>query len=195
MSIVAEVGIFGARFRNENRASFNPRWNTHDEGKPIHLNRANYSRTTGSCIGVQIGPNQTVANSNDIIGAEIRARSAAVATGALIAVKGEPNAANGTGTVGALRSFEANITAKGTRTVTNDISALRAFLDVDSEVTVTGRKSVILVAQPNVSGWDYLLELGASPGFLSGDDTLDTPKETIKIRINGADRFIQLYST
>lgn len=196
MPVVSEVGIFGARFRNENRASFNPRWNTHDEGKPIQLNRINYNfRTTGSCIGVQIGPNQTIANTNDIIGAEIRARSAAVQTGALIAVKGEPNAANGTATVGALRAFEANITAKGTRTVTNDISALRVFLDVDSTVTVTGKKSVLLVANENVSGWDYLIDSETGAGVhVVGAGTYSTAEGYFLVRVAGSDYRIPFFT-
>ena len=186
MPIVAEVGIFAARTLSENRAAFNPRWNTHNEQRPIQLNRANYTRTAGSCIGVQIGPNQTVANTNDIIGAEIRARSS-VSTGALIAVKGEPNASSNTGTVGAARAFEANITVKGTRTVTADVSALRAFLDVDSTVTVTGKKSVIVVATPNVSGWDYFADFEASGPFDATNGTYSTADGFIKIRVPEGD--------
>lgn len=194
MPVPSEVGIFGARFLPENRAGFNPRWNTHAEGRPIQLNRSNYTRTTGSCIGVQIGPNQTVANTNDIIGAEIRARSAAVATGALIAVKGEPNAASGTGTVGAARSFESNITVKGTRTVTNDVSAMRTFLDVDSTVTVTGKKSVLVVATPNVSTWDYLLDLETNSGVVTAAAVGGSQSHKIKIRNAGTDFFIPLHT-
>lgn len=193
MPIPAEVGLFAARTLFENRAAFNPRWNTHNEQRPIQLNRANYTRTAGSCIGVQIGPNQTVANSNDIIGAEIRARSQ-VSTGALIAVKGEPNAASNTGTVGAARAFEANITVKGTRTVTNDVSALRAFLDVDATVTVTGKKSVMIVATPNVSAWDYLVDMEASSGVVTAAAVGGAQSHKIKVRSGGTDFFIPLHT-
>ena len=167
MPSVANVGLFAARTLWENRPGFNPRWNTHNEQRPIQLNRADYTRTAGSCIGVQIGPNQTVANTNDIIGCEIRARSAAVETGALIAVKGEPNAASGTAALTAARSFESNITVKGTRTVSGHVSALRTFLDVDSTVTVSGFKSVIVVATPNVSAWNYFAHFEASSGLVA----------------------------
>ena len=183
------VKKFRRLVRNEN-----PSIRTHDESKPIHLNRFNYTRTAGSVIGVQVGPNQTATTTHGITGMEVRARST-VGTGTLIGVNSQPNAKSSSATIaGGVRAFEANVEVKGTRTVDSDVSALRTFLDVDSTVTVTGKKSVILVATPNVSGWDYLVDAETSAGFVVEAAVGGSQSHKIRVRSGGTEYFIPLHT-
>ena len=183
------VGIRAPKFRYESRANVNPTWISRDQGRPIQLNRVDYDRSTGSVISVQIGPNQIATTTHDVIGAEVRARST-VGTGALIAVKGEPNAVSSTAGLTAARSFESNITVKGTRTVSADICALRTFLDVDSTVTVTGKKSVIKVASPNVSQWQYLADIESGNSALVATNADRAATHVIPIRFGSTDLWL-----
>lgn len=188
-------GIYASKFRVDNRSGQNPRWVSQLDSRPIHLNRRDYTRSDGSSIALQCGPNQTVLTTHDVIGAEFRARSAGVGTGGLIGVKSDPNATTGTGTILAVRGFETNITVNGTRTVTTDISALRAFLDVASTVTVTGKKSVIQVPNENQSAWDYLLNSETSAGIHDlTAGTYTTAEGFLKVRIAGSDYQIPFFT-
>jgi hypothetical protein len=191
---ISLVGVKIPRYRRLPITS-NPTINSGQDSKPVHINRRDYDRTDGSCIGFQAGPNQTVVTTHDIIGAEIRARTNAVGSGGITAVKAEPTATSGTGTIGSVRGFETNITVNGTRTVTNDISALRAFLDVAATVTVTGKKSIIQVANENQSAWDYLLnsETGAGIHDLTSG-TYTTAEGFLKVRIAGSDYQIPFFT-
>jgi len=188
------VGIRAAKIRFENRPGINPTWNTHDESKPIRIARHDFIRTTGGNIGMQVGPNQTVLTTHGVTGAEFRARST-VGAGALIGVNSNPAGKSSTAGLTAVRAFEANVEVKGTRTVSADVCALRAFLDADSGVTVTKKKSVIVVATPNVSGWNNFVDFETNTGCLTGNDTLSSAKETIRIRVGSTVRFLQLYDT
>lgn len=190
------VGIRAPKFRYESRANVNPTWISRDQGRPIQLNRVDYDRTSGSIIGVQIGPNVTATTTHQATGTEIRARSGNVATGGLLAVNADVNASSSSEDVnGSVKAVEANITVKGTRTVDSVVAALRAFLDVDSTVTVTGKKSVIVVATPNVSGWDNLVDSETNAGLhVVGAGTYSTADGYFKVRVAGSDYRIPFFT-
>lgn len=188
-------GIRAPKYRYEGRNAINPTWISKDQSRPIQLNRVDYDRSAGSIIGVQIGPNVTATTTHQATGAEIRARSGNVAIGGLLAINADANASSSSETItGSVKALEANITVKGTRTVSSVVTALRALLDADSTVTVTGKKSVIVVATPNVSGWDYLADMEASAGMVVVAAVGGSQTHKIRVRSAGVEYFIPLHT-
>lgn len=189
------VGILASRVRHlplKSAGITNESWNSQLDNKPIQLNRRNFDRTNGSSIAVQIGPNQTVANTNDVIGAEIRARTAGVGTGALAPVKADAVLATATAvaTVSAIKCFEANIDfpdSGSAYTITNNINAFRTFLDMGAGHTVSGKKAVFCIATPNTSGWDYLFDVESSSGLHTvASGTYSTAEGYLTVRVAGS---------
>jgi len=186
-------GLSAHRIRRA-KPGANPQFNSEQEDKPVQINRRDYTRTAGSCIALQVGPNQTVVTTNDVIGAEFRARSAAVGTGSLLGVSSNPQATSDTSATGPVKAFEANLTVKGTRTST-EIAALRAFLDVDSTVTATNGKNVITVAAPNVSQWDNLFRIESANTTLVQAATNSVIDHAIPIKFGSTTYYIGLYDS
>ena len=128
----------------------------------IRLNSRNFTQATGSSIGLQSKPSQTVTSTGDVIGAEFSPRASDAGAGAIIAVRADPVVKDATAarTVSAVRGVEVNIdmpNAGSAVTVTNDVSALRVFPDFGSGHTFSGIRSIILAAAPNTSNFDAFL--------------------------------------
>ena len=163
-----------------------------NEAVPLRLNSKDFVRTTGSVIGIQSRVRQTVANTNDIIGAEFSPRSAGVGTGALIALRADPvlQTASAIATVSAVRGVEVNIDfpdSGSAYTITNNINAFRTFLDVGAGHTISGVKAVLCVATPNTAGWDFLIDSEASAGLhVVGAGTYSTADGYFIVRVAGS---------
>ena len=145
---------------------------TQTDSKTIRFNSRRYDQATGSSIGFQCKPQQKTTTTGDVIGGEISPRTGDVGAGALIALKADPvlQTATAARTVSAVRGVEVNIDfpdSGSAYTITNHVNAFRTFLDMGSGHTVSGRKSVFLIATPNTSGWQHLIESEAASGVHS----------------------------
>lgn len=170
---------------------------TAEDNKTIRFNSRTYSGTSGSAVGFQSKPRQIVTTTGDVIGAEISPRVAgAIGAGALIALRADPILqAGASSTVSAVRAIETNIdfSDSDTRTVTNDVTGWRVFPDFGT-VTVSGKKSVMLLATPNAGTWDYLMDFEASTGLIdSTNGTYSTADGFIKIRVGEGDARIPYF--
>lgn len=169
-----------------------PTWalelDTVDDGTPVRINSRSYTQTTGSSIGMQSKPSQTVTTTGDVIGAEFSPRyQDGIAGGGLVAVKADPILKGTTGNLsGNVVAFEANIDfgLSGTRTITGAVAAFRTFLAVPSGFTYTGKKSVILIANPNIAQWDYVFDIESSNTTLVEEGTNVT---TVTLRFGSTD--------
>ena len=173
---------------------------TQTDNRQVRINSRDFVQTTGSSIGIQCKPRQNATSTCDVIGAEISPRTGDVGAGALIAVRGDPvlQQATAARTVSAVRGYECNIDFPGAGsaiTITNDVTAFRTFLDMGVGHTVSGKKSVVLVATPNTSGWDYLFDLEASSGVVTSAAVGGSQDKKINIRIAGTNYFIPCHTT
>ena len=176
-----------------------PTWalelDTVDDGTPVRINSRSYTQTSGSSIGMQSKPSQTVTTTGDVIAAEFSPRyQDGIGGGGLVAVKGDPVLKGTTGNLsGNVVAFEANIDfgLSGTRTITGAVAALRTFLAVPSGFTYTGKKSVILVANPNIAQWDYVFDIESSNTALVEEGTNVT---TITLRFGSTDYRLRAYT-
>ena len=164
---------------------------------PVRINSRAYVQTSGSSIGFQSKPDQTVTSTGDVIGGEVSPRVSDAGAGALIALKADPvvRTATAARTVSAVRGLEVNIDMPdggSAYTITNNVNAFRTFLDMGAGHTVSGKKAVLCVATPNTSGWDYLLDLETSSGVVTAAAVGGSQSHKIKIRSAGTDYFIPL---
>ena len=181
-------------------ASDHTRVETDVDGKTVRINSRNYTQTSGSSIGLQSKPSQTVTSTGDVIGAEFSPRANDAGAGAIIAMKADPVVKDATSarTVSAVRGVEINIdlpNAGSVVTFSNDISAIRTFLDAGAGHTFSGKKSVILVATPNTAGWDYFADLETNSGCVVVASVGGSQDRKLKIRDNGTDYFIPLHTS
>lgn len=168
--------------------------NSVDDSRPIRLNSRDYDRTAGDVIGIQCKPNQVATMVNKSVkGAEFSPRitdAGIGSSGALIALTADPvlKAATSARTVGSVRCIECNPSLPGSGsayTVTN-LDGIRIFLDKGAGHTVT-TSSVIRVATPNTSGWDFFAAFEASNGCtVSTAGTYSTADGYILVKV-GAD--------
>lgn len=171
----------------------------HIDDGPITLNSRDSVRTSGSIVGVQIKPNATVTTTHGVTGLEVSPRCTDIGSGELIAIKADPllKAATAARTVSALRCIELNPSLPGSGsayTITNDVTGIRMFLDMGAGHTVSGKKSCVLVATPNTSGWDYLFDLEASSGVVTAAAVGGSQSHKINIRNAGTNFFIPLHT-
>ena len=177
-----------------------PNVNTQFDSLPIRLNSRAYVQASGSSIAVQSKPDQTVTTTGDVIGAEFSPRVSDAGAGALIALKADPvvRTATAARTVSAVRGVEVNIDmpdSGSAYTITNNVNAFRAYLDMGSGHTVSGKKAVLCVATPNTSGWDYLYDLETSAGMVVASAVGGSQSHKIRIRSAGTEYFIPLNTT
>ncbi len=175
-------------------ASDHTRVETDVDSKTVKINSRNYTQTSGSSIGLQAKPSQTVTSTGDVIGAEFSPRANDAGTGAIIAIKADPVIKDATSarSVSAVRGLEINIdlpNAGSAITVDNDVSAIRIFPDFGAGHTFTGKRAVIQLAGVNTSQWEYLLDIISNNGDLLVTNT-DTPAFGIPIRHHGTDYWI-----
>lgn len=175
--------------------------NTVSDGKTVRINSRGFVQTSGSSIGLQSKPNQTVTTTGDVIGAEFSPRANDCDAGAIIAIKADPVVKDATSarTVSALRGLEINIdlpNAGSAVTFTNDVSAIRIFADFGSGHTFSGVKAILEIAAPNTSQFDVLMEIEATNStWINATGSLGSQIGQILIRVAGTTRALGYYAT
>ena len=179
---------------------------TVSDSKPVRINSRDYTQTSGSSIGFQVKPNQTTVNANYVMGGEISPRIATGIAGAGIIGLHVDAYLKGTtaGTIsGDVRSLNVEVIADdaGTRTISGNVSAIR-IRSAFSATTITGKFVPIRIEYPetqtNSKTYDAVFELTGTVPLVwnSAPGTEPTTADGyIKVLVNGAARYIQLYST
>lgn len=174
---------------------------TQADNKPIKLNSRNYTDTSGGNSAVQIKPNQNVTTTGDLAGLEVSPRYNDAGGGSLVCIKCDPVIKDATSarTVAAVRGLEINIdlpNAGSVVTFTNDVSAIRVFPDFGSGHTFQGVRTILEIAAPNTSNFQYFMEVEAgNSGWIATSGTPATNGGHILIRVGGTDKYIQLYNS
>ena len=180
---------------------------TDSTGDTIRLNSVTNTGTANSLIGFQSKPAQGASTAQNIIGAEISPRVndtfALTGTGTLSGMHVDAYLKGTTGDVGGdVRALNLELVTDdaGTRTITGDVVGLRMRAAFSG--TITGDMVAIKIekaeAQTNSKQWEYVLELTDVNGLIWDDDFGTEPADAaggFKVRINGADRWVQTYST
>ena len=176
-------------------------------GRTVRLNSITNTGTANSLIGFQSKPGQGASTAQNVIGMEIPPRVndtfALTSSGTLIGAHIDAYLKGTTGNVGGdVRGVQIELVTDdaGTRTITGDVVGLRFRAAFSG--TITGDMVVIRVekaeAQTNSKQWEYVLELTGDNALIWRDDYTTEPADAagaIKVLVNGADRWIQLYST
>ena len=183
---------------------------TQNLSKTIRLNSQTDTDTaSGDLIGFQSKPRTGVAGSQNVYGCQI---SAQISNG--IALSGSGSIIGGhidvylrgtsAGTIaGDVRGLQIELTSDdaGTRTISGYVTGLRIRMAF-SAGTVTGIRSAIRVEKPEAQTgsetYDALFDLTGTIPLVWNNAPGTEPSTAdgyIKVRINGADRYIQLYST
>jgi len=183
-----------------------PKLKSADDTKPVTLNSRNYTQTSGSSIGFQSKPAQTVTTTGSVIGGEISPR-----------VNNDIDVANviglhvdtylkGTATrtvSGDVRGEQIELVTDdaGTGTYSGKVVGLR-FRTAFSATGITGLFVPISVekpeAQTNSQNYDGVLDLTSTVAGVWHDDPTTEPSTAagyVKVYVNGNARYIQLYST
>lgn len=182
--------------------------NTEVDSKTVRINSRNYAQTSGSSIGFQSKPAQNAASSGSVIGGEISPRVnsgiALSGSGSIIGLHVDTYLkGTAAGTIGGdVRGLQIELVTDdaGTRDITGNVSAIRVRMAF-SAGTVTGNKTVLRVEKPetqtNSETYDALFELTDTVAGVWNDAPGTEPTTAdgyIKVIVNGADRYIQLYS-
>jgi len=165
--------------------------------------------TSGDLIGFQSKPRSGVSGSQNVYGTQISAQvSDAVAlSGSGSVIGGHVDVylrGTSAGTIaGDVRGLQIELTTDdaGTRNITGYVTGLRIRMAF-SAGTVTGIRSAIRVEKPEVQTgsetYDCLFDLTGTIPLVWNSAPGTEPSTAdgyIKVRVNGADRYIQLYST
>lgn len=176
-------------------------------GKTVRVNNITSTGTANSFIGMQVKPAQGANNANGVTGAEFSPRINDTFTGGtIIGLYADAYLKGTTGNLsGDVRALNLELVTDdaGTRTITGNVNAIRVRAAFSG--TISGLMSVIRVekaeAQTNSNQWGYLFDL-TDNNTLVWDDTYTTEVNAtgnihgaIKVRVNGADRWIALYDT
>mgnify|MGYP001566252867 CR=1 FL=1 len=178
---------------------------TTDDAKTVQINSRNYA-TSGNFIGFQSKPGQNV-NGADIKGGEIspRVNSGFTLSGSIIGLHVDAylkGTAAGTIT-GDVRGVNVEVVTDdaGTRTISGNVSMMR-FRAAFSATTITGKFVPIRIekaeAQTNSKQFDAVLELPSTVPLVWNSAPATEPSTAdgyIKVLVNGAARYIQLYSS
>jgi hypothetical protein len=181
--------------------------NTDDDDKQIRINSRSYTQATGSSIGFQVKPAQTVTTTGSVIGGEISPRyNNAVAGGSIIGLHVDTYLkGTSAGTLsGDVRGMQIELVTDdaGTRTISGYVTGLR-MRSAFSATTITGNFSAFRIekpeAQTNSKTYDALFELTSTIPLVWNDDPgTELPGSIqgyITVIVNGATRFIALYSS
>ena len=160
--------------------------NTTSDDKQVRINSRSFTQASGSSIGMQSKPSQTVTTTGDVIGAEFSPRyQDAIGGGSLIAVRADPILKGTTGNLtGNVVGVEVNLDLMDptcSRTISGKVAALRVFPDLGG--TVTGKASVIVLATPNNGAWDFLLDVETSGIAVGSAGTYSTADGYFLIRV------------
>lgn len=180
---------------------------TDNAGKTVRINSITNTGTANSFIGFQSKPRQGASTANNVIGGEISAQiSDAIAltgSGSIIGLHMDTYVRGTTGNIaGDVRGAQIELVTDdaGARTISGDVVGLRmraAF----SATAITGDMVPFRIekaeSQTNSQQWDYLFELTGDNALVWKDDyttEVTTIAGAIKVKVNGADRWIALYS-
>lgn len=179
------------------------------DNKPVTINSRNYTQATGSSIGFQSKPAQTVTSTGSVIGGEISPRvndDIDIANVIGLHVDTYLKGTTAKTVSGDVRGLQVELVTDdaGTNTVSGNVIGIRqraAF----SASTLTGYMTPFQVeiaeAQTNSQQWDYGYVFTGSNGLIWKDDYTTEVSASgavagaIKVRVNGADRWIALYDT
>lgn len=178
-----------------------------DDNTQVRINSRNYTQTTGSSIGFQVKPAQTVTTTGNVIGGEISPRyNSGIAGGSIIGLHVDAflkGTAAGT-LSGDVRGIQIELITDdaGTRTIDGYVTGLR-FRSAFSATGITGNFTAFRVEKPelqtNSQTYDALFELTSTIPLVWNDDPgTELPgaiQGYIKVIVNGATRFIALYTT
>lgn|SRR3990167_394094 len=182
---------------------------TVDDSKVVKINSRNYTQTSGNSIAFQCKPAQTVGSSGNVIGFEVspRVNDTIALSGSGSVIGGHIDCylkGTGAGTIaGDVRGAQIELVTDdaGTRTISGDVVGLR-FRAAFSATTITGDMIAIKIekaeTQTNSKQWEYALSLTGDNALIWRDDYTTEPSTAagaIKVLVNGADRWIQLYSS
>ena len=183
-----------------------PKLKSADDTKPVTLNSRNYTQTSGSSIGFQSKPAQTVTTTGSVIGGEISPR-----------VNNDIDVANVIGL-----HVDTYLKGTATRTVSGDVRGEQIELVTDDAGTCTYSGKVVGLrfrtafsatgitglfvpisvekpeAQTNSQNYDGVLDLTSTVAGVWHDDPTTEPSTAagyVKVYVNGNARYIQLYST
>ena len=179
---------------------------TRSDSHTLRLNSRNYTQTSGNTIGFQSKPAQAAGSSGNVIGCEISPRVndtfALTGSGSLIGAHIDAYLKGTTGNVaGDVRGAQIELVTDdaGTRTISGDVIGLRMRAAFSG--TITGNMIAFSVekaeSQTNSKQWEYLFELTGDNALVWRDDyttEVTTLAGAIKVLVNGADRWIPLYS-
>jgi hypothetical protein len=176
----------------------NLKLNTQGDNKPVLINSRDYTQATGDSIGLQLKPSQTVTSTGAVYGIQASPRAQdSVNVAAISAVQGAP-ILKGTSTVsGDVRAFEAAIdlnVATGSSTISGVVSALYAYLQVPSAGTYTGGCAVIHVPTSDQKDWDYFLKTTAAAPTFFNATAPTTLAKSLTVKIGSTLYYIALYS-
>lgn len=174
--------------------------------QPVLINSRTTTQTSGNFIGFQSKPAQGAASSGNVIGCEISPRVndtfALTGSGTLIGAHVDAYLKGTTGNIaGDVRGAQIELVTDdaGTRTISGGVVGLR--LRAAFSGTITGDMVAFRVekaeTQTNSKQWEYLFELTADNALVWREDyttEVTTQAGAIKVRVNGADRWIPLYS-
>ncbi len=173
-------------------------------GKTVRLNSLTSTGTANSFIGFQSKPGIGATTTKELKGGEISPRvndtfgaSTVIGLHADVYLKGTTG--NLSGSVRALQ-LELVTDDAGTRTITGDVVGIRMRAAFSG--TITGDMVAIRIekaeAQTNSNQWEYVLELTDTVPLVWNNAPGTEPSTAdgyLKVRVNDADRWIQLYSS
>ena len=196
-------GITAPQFRHPSTPRSNLTINSKEDDKPVTINSRDYAKDANNNIGMQCKPNQADGSTSSITGAEFSPRFADGIAGAQIrAIAASPFLKGTTGNLSSnVTAIEAELDlgAGSTRTITGGVYVLRVIPTLSTGMTVTGKKSIIRLDDPNQGGWDFLLDI--SSGNVGAGQLANTTASVgsqigqLLIRVGSTTRCIPYYAT
>ena len=175
------------------------------DGKPVRINSRNYTQTSGSSIGFQSKPAQTVTSTGSVFGGEISPRvndDIDIANVIGLHVDAYLKGTTAKTISGDVRGLQVELVTddSATNTVSGNVSAIRVRAAFSAS-TLTGQMEAIRIEkaelQTNSQAWDSVLTLTSTQSGVWHDtdsDSGDTEAGYIKVIVNGNARYILLYS-
>lgn len=183
-------GITAPQYRHPSQPRTNLDINSKEDDKPVRINSREYSKATGSQIGVQIKPNIVADNTSEHTGLEVSPRLTDAA-GSLLGLNVAPllKTATGARAVATMKCVELNpgLPGSGSAYTVTALDGIRVFLDTGVGHTIT-TKSIIRIAAPNNADWDFLLnaETGTSGWVVVGAGTYSTADGYFLVKVGAS---------
>ncbi len=175
-------------------------------GNPLRLNVRNYINTSGDTSAFQIKPAQAATSTGQLKGGEISPRFLDGVTAASIVglhIDIDLKGTTAVTTSGDVRGLELELVTSdsGTRTISGYVTALR-IRSVFSATAITGNFTAFRIekpeAQTNSQTYDAVFDFTSTIPLVWNDDPGTEPSTAagyFAVIINGATRYVQLFST